>query len=667
MKYARTISRVGLEGAFMVLSPLPFLLPFPEVISWGYYWQLGLASVASVACLMAAFWFFRRPLVGKCFAIIAAVACYASAWFFILDNPFVALLATVLLTGGFFSLFEDRIDVESAVVNPTVGHCGQKAWWGTLMVPLVLAVYLFVQRPEADFAVAAILTALSIAVVLYVRWAAQIKSIVRTLFSVIGFLLVFLLYFLHGFAGIPSLVLLFVCGMLLSFPTKKDSTDRPEYWWEILLNHPARILLTTFLGLCFIGVFLLSLPVSTPGGSIDLVDAFFTSVSAVCVTGLIVLDTPNAFTGFGQFCILLLIQLGGLGIMSITTVALHAMGRRLSLKQERLLSSMTNTGHVDLLHSLKTILKFTFVAEGTGALLLFFFFRAEGGTVAMAAWRGIFTAVSAFCNAGFALQSDSVIPYQTNTYILYTVSTLIIFGGMAPATSLLIPRWLAGKSMPIPARIVLTSTVILLLSGTLLIMAFEWNGVLSEFSLADKIHNAWFQSVTLRTAGFNSVEIATISSPTFMIMLAFMFIGGSPGGTAGGVKTTTIGILAMTFWANITNKDDVVMQNRRIHSSTVYRSITIVFSGMIVWFTVVLMLQATQQVSSRDLIFEATSAIGTVGLSTGATPFLDEIGKVIIILAMFVGRIGPMTLFMFLSEEQSVSASRCPEEKISLT
>jgi trk system potassium uptake protein TrkH len=198
-------------------------------------------------------------------------------------------------------------------------------------------------------------------------------------------------------------------------------------------------------------------------------------------------------------------------------------------------------------------------------------------------------------------------------------------------------------------------------------MAFEWNGVLSGLSVGDKIHNAWFQSVTLRTAGFNSVDIAAIVSPIFLIMVTFMFIGGSPAGTAGGVKTTTIGILAMTFWANVTNKNDIVTRNKRIHPSTVYRAIAIVISGITVWFMVVLMLQVTQPGTARSLIFEATSAIGTVGLSTGATSLLDEIGKIIIIIAMFAGRIGPMTLFMLLTEEKSISASRYPEERISLT
>ena len=535
------------------------------------------------------------------------------------------------------------------------------------MVPLVIMVNLLTENSRAILSPFVIVFPFIIAFILYVHWAIEKKSKIRTLLALTGFLLVVISFIVNGPTGIPGLVLILSPVVLLSFPRRREPFKKKGHWGEILLGYPARILLTTFLGLCVAGIFLLSLPVSTSNGAIDLVDAAFTSVSAVCVTGLIVLDTPNDFTGFGQLCILLLIQLGGLGIMSITTVALHAMGRRLSLKQERLLKSMIDTGHKDLFASLKTILKFTFIAEGIGAIVLFFLFFSSGDTAGMAAWRGIFTAVSAFCNAGFALQSDSLIPYQSNALILHTVAALIIFGGMAPATSLLVPKWISGKPTPIPARIALVTTVILLVSGTFFMMAFEWDGVLSDLSVADKINNAWFQSATLRTAGFNSVDIATVVSPTFLVMVAFMFIGGSPGGTAGGVKTTTIGILAMTFLANITNRNEVVTQKRRIHSSTIYRAITIVFSGVAIWFMVILMLQVTQQISARNLIFETTSAIGTVGLSTGATPLLDEIGKIIIIIAMFAGRIGPMTLFMLLSEEQSVSALRYPEKKISLT
>lgn len=667
MRSRANISRIGVEGALMVLSPLPFLFPIAGAGFLDNKWQLVAASIAAIACLVCACTLFRKPVVGKSFGVIASAGCYASAWPYILNDPFIALTATVLLISAVFALADFHIHFRRDRKNDHVSRCGQRAWWGNVMMPLVIVVHLLTKTQKTVFSPYALAVAILIAFILYVHWAFERRSKIRILLGVTGFSLIVVSYLVNGFTGIPSLALLLSLAVFLSFPRQKEPFEKKEHWWEILLSHPARILLTTFSGLCVVGTFLLSLPASTHDGSIKLVDASFTSVSAVCVTGLIVLDTPNDFTMFGQFCILLLIQLGGLGIMSITTVALHAMGRRLSLKQERLLTSMTDTDHRDLVHSLKTILKFTFIAEGIGAVILFFLFHAEGDSIGMAAWRGVFTAISAFCNAGFALQSDSLIPYQTNALVLHTVATLIIFGGMAPATSLLVPKWMSGKPTPIPARIALVTTVILLVSGTFFMVAFEWDGVLSGLSVGDKIHNAWFQSVTLRTAGFNSVDIAAIVSPTFLIMVAFMFIGGSPGGTAGGVKTTTIGILAMTFWANITNRNDVVTQNRRIHSSTVYRAITIVVSGMIVWFMVVLMLQVTQQISARNLIFEATSAIGTVGLSTGATSLLDEIGKIIIIIAMFAGRIGPMTLFMFLSEEQSVSASRCPEEKISLT
>ena len=535
------------------------------------------------------------------------------------------------------------------------------------MIPLLVTINFLLGTSKSFFSPFTLFFSLLIALTLYLHWSLVIKSKSRIVLTITILVVAILTFGVSISNKFSSLALLSSMIILISLPLKKEPLEKKEYWWEILLDHPARVLLTTFSALCILGTLLLVLPLSNHDGAINLVDAAFTSVSAVCVTGLIVLDTPNDFTVFGQLCILLLIQLGGLGIMSITTVAMHTMGWRLSLKQERMLTSMTAADHKELLHSLKTILLFTFIVEGVGATILILLFHATGDSFGQAAWRGVFTAISAFCNAGFALQNNSLISYQTNTLILYTVSSLIIFGGMAPATSLLVPKWISGKPIPISAGIALATTIILLISGTFFMMVFEWDGVLAGLPFVDKIQNAWFQSVTLRTAGFNSVDIVTITYPTVLIMVIFMFIGGSPGGTAGGVKTTTIGILAMTFWANITSRNDVITQKRRIHASTIYRAITIVFSGMAVWFAVVLMLLVTQQISSRDIIFEAASAIGTVGLSTGATNLLDGIGKIIIIIAMFVGRIGPMTLFVLLSDEHADSASQYPEERISLT
>jgi trk system potassium uptake protein TrkH len=660
MKSKASYLQVGVQGALLVIAPLSFLLlPSKGAIS---AFPLVLAVISVCACILCALFFFKAPGVAKISGVVSVSSCYFAAWTHVIQSPFVALSATVLYISVLFSL------VDSGVGRAQISGSQQRAWWGLFMVPFLVLIWVLLGCSFDDYSFSAISISVFTALFLHFVWTLERRSVFFIMAAVAN---IFLFGFSVVFGSINAVsgVALFVAAAALaSFPANTGlSIHKKEHWWEILLNRPARIMLTTFSGLCVAGAFLLSLPVSTNSGAIDFVDAVFTSVSAVCVTGLIVLDTPNYFTGFGQFCILLLIQLGGLGIMSITTVALHAIGRRLSLKQERLLTSLTDTDHSDLIHSLTIILKFTFLVEALGAVLLTLSFYNLGDGLKTALWKGVFTSISAFCNAGFALQSDSLVSYQTNPFILHVVALLIIFGGMAPAASLLAVKWLRGKPVPIAVRIALVTTVILLVMGTFFMMAFEWNGVLSGLSLWDKIHNAWFQSVTLRTAGFNSVDMAAIVNPTFIVMLFYMFIGGSPGGTAGGVKTTTVGILALTFFANITNKHSVVIQNKRLHPSTVYRAVTIIISGIIIWFFVVLMLEVTQQIASRDLIFEATSAIGTVGLSTGATSLLDEVGKIIIIIAMFAGRIGPMTMFVLLGDDLAQPASKFPEEKISLT
>jgi trk system potassium uptake protein TrkH len=667
MKSRAYISRIGIEGVLMALSPFPLLLSFLGNLS-GYpdSWRLIVSAFAAISCFTCALNILRRPRLGKVFGAGASIASYAAAFPHLSTDPFAALAGTVLLIFLANALLDFSI-ISAGEPSNHAQRCFQRARWAALTVPAVVAVSLLLKAsfnsPAAYVAAASSIIAQS----LFLHWSLTIKSKRHIALSLLGISAI--LFCLHKFSatGVIGIAVFFSLISLLMMPRYRGILAQEEHWWAVLVNHPGRILFTTFFSLCMMGSLLLAIPASTGNGAIEFIDAVFTSVSAVCVTGLIVLDTPNDFNLIGQIFILLLIQLGGLGIMSITTVALHAMGRRLSLKHERLLVSMTDTSHKDLIRSLSTILKFTFFAEGLGVIFLTISFCWRGDQFIQALWRGVFTAVSAFCNAGFALQSDSLITYQSNPLVLHIVAGLIVFGGMAPATSLVVPRWVTGKSIPIPARIALITSVVLLITGTFFVLVFEWNGVLSDLSIIDKIQNAWFQSVTLRTAGFNSVDIAKISSPTFLIMIAFMFIGGSPGGTAGGVKTTTIGILAMTFWSNISNQNQVITQNRRIHSRTIYRAVTVVISGAAIWFFVILMLEVTQEISSRDLIFEATSALGTVGLSTGATPLLDEIGKVIIIIAMFVGRIGPITLFMLLNDEQAVSDTRYPVESLSIT
>jgi trk system potassium uptake protein TrkH len=659
---------VGIEGAVMTLSPLPFLLVFAGEGSTPPVWCLVSAAVAAISCFLCALTLFRRPTRGRLFGVLSALAMYLAKLPLIIGNPFVALVGSIALIFTGFVLLDFRPEQSSYKRIGSTERRLERARWSILSVPLCVAVALLSTTPDPLFAPLFILLCSLISQISIALWAIKQDNRWYILLPTAGIAAFAATLYASTPRHVATVALLLVAVSFAVLPRSTLPLKKHEPWWQILLNHPARILLSTFFVLCCAGTLLLILPAASNSGVISVVDAAFTAVSAVCVTGLIVLDTPNDFSIVGQGIILLLIQLGGLGIMGVTTVALHALGRRISLRQERLMAAMTDTNHQDLIAALLVVLKLTFLAEGIGAVILSGLFYASGDPFALALWRGVFTAISAFCNAGFALQTDSLLPYQNQAGILHTVALLIVMGGMAPATCLFIPRWLRGKKIPIATRIALVTTAALLLAGTIFFLSLEWNGVLQGLSIGDKIQNAWFQSVTLRTAGFNSVDISQIADPTLLIMVLFMFIGGNPGGTAGGVKTTTVAIVAMAFWTNIIRRDDILIQSKRIDKQTVYRAVTIIMSGVILLILVILMLEITQPIPSRDLIFEATSAIGTVGLSTGATSLLDGIGKIIIIITMFAGRIGPMTLFVLLSsDDRPTSVGRYPEVEISLT
>ncbi len=663
-----SLQRVGAEGLLVVLSSVPFMLAaLIGDTATPPLWRMAAAGVASISCLAAAFLLLRRPQLGRIFGGLAMAGSTIVIIPFFESNPITVLLGAVMIIGAGYALTEFRPCMDGLQRSSPVDRCLQRARWAAMtMSGLVLAVVI-VDRGSHALVNTALMVSVGVTMILVMHWIwrrfATVPVVALIMVSMVAIYAV-IFSFMNGYFRLTA----FMVGILAILVLPDSTQEQDDRWWKILLSHPARVLLTTFLALCSLGTLLLLVPgATTHVKGITLVDAAFTSVSAVCVTGLTVLDTPRDFTLFGQGLILLLIQLGGLGIMSITTVGMHALGRRMSLHHERLMTSMTDTDHQDLVVSLVTILRFTVIAEGLGALALAGLFHVSGDNWGQAIWRGLFTSISAFCNAGFALQSNNLIPYQGNPLILHVVALLIVFGGMAPATSLLVPRWLAGRPVGVGVRLVLVTTAVLLISGALFFLAFEWHGALSGMTVADKIHNAWFQSVTLRTAGFNSVDIAGVMNPSCLIMICLMFIGGSPGGTAGGVKTTTIALLVMTFWASVTGRSEVIVQNRRIPSATINRAITIVSSGALVWVVMVLMLEMTQQIPARELLFEVTSALGTVGLSLGATNHLDGIGKIIVMIAMFAGRIGPMTLFMLLSEERSVSASRYLDAKVSLT
>ena len=508
-----SLSQVGMEGALIALSPLPFIFAsigldndFPPV------WRIVIASLASITCLVCALTLFRRPSMGRFFGGLSCLSSFAIALPYLVNNPFAALIGTVALISAEFALLDFRVDVDHNKKNHPVSLYQQQVLWAIMVVPFVIGISMILGISDSPFSRVSIAATSAMAQILFIFWSWKQRSKPFFLLLLAGVLFLILVFFSLVTGHTMTISLVISLAIFFFLPRSGPVLERRELWWEVLFNHPARILLITFFALFVIGSLALTIPASTKGVGIGLIDAAFTSMSAVCVTGLIVLDTPADFSMLGQFFIIILIQLGGLGIMSIATVALHAMGRRLSLRQERLLTSMTDTGHKDLIASLIAILKFTFITEATGAFILTGLFYSTGDTLGQASWRGGFTAISAFCNAGFALQSDSLISYQDNPLILHIVGVLIVFGGLAPATSLILPKWIRRQPIPVTARISLIATAILLVSGTFFILAFEWNGILSDLSFLNKIHNAWFQSVTLRTAGFNSVDITGMIS-----------------------------------------------------------------------------------------------------------------------------------------------------------
>lgn len=451
-----------------------------------------------------------------------------------------------------------------------------------------------------------------------------------------------------------------------SVPVRARSRLDRASWSALVLDHPQRLLASSFLLLCAAGTVLLLLPQSaTALGGISVVDAAFTAVSAVCVTGLIVLDTPKDFTSLGQIFILVLIQLGGLGIMTFSTVALGLLGRRMGLRFEGAVADLLSPeGRSRLFSATRQLVVFTAAFELAGALVLAALFHREGDTVPAALWRGVFTSISAFCNAGFALQSDNLIPYQENPWVLHTVAILIIVGGLSPAVCASLPRLLADRSASLQTKLAITATAVLLAGGFLFLLAAEWGRSLSHLGYLDRIHNAWFQSVTTRTAGFNSIDIAATTPASQLLMILWMFIGGTPGGTAGGVKTTTLAVLFLAVTATVRGRESPSAFGRAIAARTLQKAVAITAVALSGAFLALLALELTQTIPTMVAMFEVVSALGTVGLSVGGTGALDTVGKVIIMVCMFAGRIGTLTLFMFLSQRSFAETWRRPEEVV---
>jgi len=427
-------------------------------------------------------------------------------------------------------------------------------------------------------------------------------------------------------------------------------------------------------GVIVTGAILLVLPVSAASGSsVGWSAAFFTATSAVCVTGLIVVDTPSAFSGFGQVVILALIQIGGLGYMTVSTLIAVLLGRRMSLGGRLLLQTSLNlASRRDLARFVKTVITLTVVAECAGAVILTARWWPDFG-LPTASWLGLFHAVSAFNNAGFSLFSTNLVDWRSDLVVNATVMVLVIGGGLGYLTLTELGRFRRWADLSLHTRLVVVMTAALLLTGAVGFYAVERTqaGTLGPLSAGEAWLAAVFQSVTTRTAGFNTIDIQALQPAALFIALVFMFIGGAPGGTAGGVKVTTFGITVLALWATVRGRQAPTLFWRRLPLELVARSFLICLTGFLALNIVAGLLLAVQGGQFLPVLFEAMSAFGTVGLSTGAVDARVSLsgdfatpGRLLVCLLMFVGRVGPLTLAFALAGRHSVSHVRYPEERV---
>ncbi|MBR7058401.1 MAG: potassium transporter KtrB [Stomatobaculum sp.] len=441
-----------------------------------------------------------------------------------------------------------------------------------------------------------------------------------------------------------------------------------------------RILAYGFLVSILCGTFLLMLPAaSAPGVETRFIDALFTAASAVCVTGLVTVPTFSQWSFFGQFIILLLVQTGGLCIIAFTILFFLIMGKRTGLKERLLLQAAYNVGSMSGITTMaRHIFTGAFVVEGCGALLVMPRFVKDFGPRGV--WVSIFHAVSAFCNAGMdIIGPDSLAPYAGDVWINLVTSALIILGGIGfPIWWIILGRLkdrLSMKERPAKApypglylKTVLLMTGGLLLAGTAAVLLLEYSNpeTLGPLSFGKKLLAAFFQSVTLRTAGFYTISQKGLRNSTCMIACILMFIGGSPSGTAGGIKTTTFLIIAFTVLSMLKEKDFTEFLHRKISENTVRRALAIFMASLTAAVVSMTLLTAVCPGDFLDCLYEVVSAVGTVGLSRGLTENLNTAGKAVIIGTMFLGRIGPVSLSMFFNTSRFQNLIVCAEEPLSV-
>lgn len=446
--------------------------------------------------------------------------------------------------------------------------------------------------------------------------------------------------------------------------------------------NPTSIIALSFLLVILVGSLLLCLPIANQGKPGAYIDNLFTAVSATCVTGLVTMTTASQFSVFGQIVILAMIQIGGLGFITFLSLVIIRLRKKLTLTNKLVIQEAINQkSMMDLPFYVRYVIYFTFGTELIGIFLLSLAFVPKYG-FGKGLYYSIFHSISAYCNAGFdILGSDSLIPFQTNPIVSLTIAFLIIAGGLGfvvwfdfmykfKETKRICRRFKIKKylkSLSLHTKLAVYMTGILLVSGTVLFYLFEYSNVLKGFNFGDSVLISFFQSTTLRTAGFASVPMEPLKPITKLFMSAFMFIGGSPAGTAGGVKTITVAAVSLLIINMFRGNDEVNAFGRRLKKRIIIRAFALLLISMVISICAIMVLSITETVALENIIFEVFSAFGTVGLTAGLTPSLSIVGKIVIMILMYIGRIGPITIIITLSRKShSLKANHVvyPDEDI---
>lgn len=453
----------------------------------------------------------------------------------------------------------------------------------------------------------------------------------------------------------------------MTLPKKINIPHLPK----VHLN-PVRVLALGFAMVILIGGILLSLPISSASGEwTPFIDSMFTSTSAVCVTGLITFDTGTHWNLFGKTIIIILIQIGGLGFMSFATLTAVLMGRKLGLKERLLMQEAYNAMNLQgIIRMVKYVVGFTFGVELIGALLLSTQFVPMFGW-GTGIYYSIWHSISAFCNAGFDLLGNftSLILVNNNKVILMTIMTLIAVGGLGFSVWIDIWNYRGSKKLSLHSKIVIATTSVLIVGGAVLFFIFEYTNseTMAGMGILDKVTNSLFASITPRTAGFSSISTPDMTMGSRILTVILMFIGGSPGSTAGGIKTTAFSVLLLTAISVLRGRHDPEAFGRRIEKDSVYKAFAVVVIALTIVFGVTIWMsffEAPKGTSLEALFFEATSAFATVGLSEGITPHLHFESKIALIAGMYFGRVGPITVLLALSNQKPPAKYQYPEGRI---